>query len=71
MLITLIILIKVINITVTPQKEEELLQKVADAEVRWRESVERCDKLKQAYSNLRTEHINLIRSSAETKKSRE
>ena len=33
--------------------------------------MERCEKLKQAYGNLRQEHINLIRAHAETKKSLE
>ena len=33
--------------------------------------MERCEKLKHAYGNLRQEHINLIRAHAETKKSLE
>ena len=50
-----------------PDPSDELATKVKEAEHRWRESVERCEKLKQAYANLRQEHITLIRSNAETK----
>lgn len=57
--------------SVSPQVSEEQQLKVDEAESRWRDSVERCEKLKQAYGNLRQEHINLIRAHAETKKSLE
>ena len=57
--------------SVSPQVSEEQQQKLEEAEGRWRDSVERCEKLKQAYGNLRQEHINLIRAHAETKKSLE
>ena len=55
---------------VNPPASEELERKIGDIENRWRDSVDRCEKLKQAYGKLREEHINLIRSNAETKKTR-
>ncbi|KAL5269823.1 hypothetical protein ACHWQZ_G003332 [Mnemiopsis leidyi] len=59
------------NLQISPQVSEEQQQKLEEAEGRWRDSLERCEKLKQAYGNLRQEHINLIRAHAETKKSLE
>ncbi|XP_063683628.1 huntingtin-interacting protein 1-like [Bolinopsis microptera] len=57
--------------TISPGVSEEQQKSLEEAEARWRDSVERCEKLKQAYGNLRQEHINLIRSHAETRKSLE
>ena len=69
------VVVKSINRTVysavSPQVSEEQQQKLEEAEGRWRDSLERCEKLKQEYGNLRQEHINLIRAHAETKKSLE